>query len=213
MGGLEGTLVAVGVAVGSGGATVGVSGGTSSASMGVSAGVSVGVAFSASSPDGVPAPGPEGSGVALGWGPVPGSASGGFSDASSGVGAAVSSCGADVAVRGDVAVSGAVGKGVRTPTVPLGSCATAARTVVVAAGAATTVPCPVDGVIRLGATARDTATPLVAVAAALAVGGPFCRLPPAALVSPLTMVGETVGETSPWGAVFSATTPLAPVVA
>jgi hypothetical protein len=197
VGGLEGALVAIGVAVDPDGPTVGVSGGTSSAPIGVSAGVSVGVAFSASSPDGVSAPGPEGSGVALGWGSVPGSAGGGFSDASSGVGAAVSSCGADVAVRGDVAVSGAVGKGVRRPAVPSGSCATGARTVVVAAAAATTVPCPVDGVMRLGATARDTAPPPVAVAAALAVGGPFCGLPPAALVSPLTKVGEAVGETSP----------------
>jgi hypothetical protein len=173
--------VAVGVAVGSGGSTVGVSGGSGSAAMGVSAGVSVGVPFSASSPDGVSPPGPGGSGVALGCGSVPGSAAGGSSDASAGVGAAVSSCGADVAVRGDVAVSGAVGEGVRRPAVPSGSCATAARTVVVAEGVATTVTCPVDGVTRLGVTVGDTATPPVAVASALAVGGPFCGPQPAAV--------------------------------
>src|SRR5205085_2754140 len=105
VGGLKGTSVAVGVAVGSGGSTVGVSGGSGSAAMGVSAGGSVGVPFSASSPDGVSPPGPGGSGVALGCGSVPGSAAGGSSDASAGVGATVSSCGADVAVSVDVAVS------------------------------------------------------------------------------------------------------------
>src|SRR5919202_5583920 len=123
--------------------------------MGASAGVSVGVAFSASSLDGVSAPGPEGPGVALGCGSVPGFAAGGFSDASSSVGAAVSSCGVDVAVRVDVVVSGAVGRGVRGPAVPSGSCATPAGTVVVADGAATIVPCPVDGVTRIGVTAGD----------------------------------------------------------
>src|SRR5919201_12911 len=166
--------------------------------MGVSAGVSVGVAFSASFPGGVSAPGPEGPGAAPDWGSVSGFAAGGFSDASAGVRATVSSCGVhgvvrvDVAVSGvvrvDVAVSGAVGNGVRRLAVPLGSCATAARTVVVAERAVTTVTCPVDGVTRLGVTAGDTATPPVAVASALAVGGPFCGPQPAAV-----SVGEAEG--------------------
>ena len=82
-------------------------------------------------------------------------------------------------------------------------------------GAATTVICPVarDGFTRLGVTVGDTATPPVAVASALAVGGPFCGPRPAALVSPLTMVGEAVGETSPCGAVLGPTNTLAPLVA
>jgi hypothetical protein len=125
----------------------------------------------------------------------------------------VSSCGVDVAVRVDVVVSGAVGRSVRGPAVPSGSCATAARTVVVAEGAATTVPCPVDGVTRLGVTAGDTATPPVAVTSMMAVDGPFWGLRPAALVSQLTMVGEAVGETSPCGAVLGPANTSAPVVA
>jgi hypothetical protein len=165
----------------------------------------VGVAFSASSPDGVAALGPEGSGVALGRGPVPGFAAGGFADASTGLRAAVSSCGVHVVVSVKVAGSGAVGKGVRRPAVPLGRCARAARTVVVADGAATTVTCPVDVVTRLGVTAGDTATPPVAVASAMAVGGPFCGPQPSVLVSPLTIVGEAVKETSPCGALLGRT--------
>jgi hypothetical protein len=125
----------------------------------------------------------------------------------------VSSCGVDVAVRVGVAVSGAVGMGVRRLAVPLGSCATAASTVVVAEGAATTVTCPVDGITRLSVTAADAATPPVAVASPMAVGDPFCGPRPAALVSQLTMVGEAVGETSPCGVVLGPTNTLAPVVA
>jgi hypothetical protein len=154
--------------------------------VGVAVGVSVDVAFSASSPDGVPTPGLEGSGVR----------------------ATVSSCGVhvvvrvdvavsgvvrvDVAVSGvvkvDVAVSGAVGRGVRRLAVPPGSCASAARTVVVAERAVPTATCPVDGVTRLGVTVGDTATLPVAVASALAVGGPFCGPQPAAV-----SVGEAEG--------------------
>jgi hypothetical protein len=119
----------------------------------------------------------------------------------------------DVAVRVDVAVSGVVGRGVRRLAVPPGRCATAARTVVVAEEAATTVTCPVDRVTRIGVTVGDTATPPVAIASALAVSGPFCGPRPAALVSPLTMVGEAVGKTSPCGALLSPANTLAPVVA
>jgi hypothetical protein len=221
VGGLEGTSVAVGMAVGvCDGATVGVSGGTSAAgpdgaTVGlaaeiVAAGVRVatalvGVAFSGSPPDGVAAPGPEGSGVALGRGPVPGFATGGFSDARAGIGATVSSCGVDVAAGVDVAVSCAVGMGVGRPAAMVGGCATGAGTVVGAGGAATIIACPVakDGFPRLGVAARlgvasgDTATPPVVVASAMAVGGPLCGPRPAALISQLTTVGEPAGETSP----------------
>ena len=211
---------------------MGVFGGTS---VGVSAGVSVGVAVSASSPDGLPPPGPEGSGVAMGWGPVPGFAAAGFSDMSTGVRARVSSCGVhilvsvdvavsgvvkvDVAVSGvarvdvavssavrvDVDASGAVGMGVGRMSAPVGGCATGAGTVVVAGGAATTITCPVakDGFPRIGVARGDSATPPVAVASAMAVGGPLCGPQPVALSSPLTTVGESVGETSPSGALLA----------
>jgi hypothetical protein len=221
VGGFEGMSVAVGVAVDvAGGATVGVSGGTpvgvsGSAPLGASAGVCVGVAFSGSPPDGVAAPGPEGSGVALGCGPVPGFAAGGFSGARAGVGAAMLSCGADVAVRVDVAVSGTVGMGVERPAVTSGGCPTVAGSVIVADGAATTVACPVakDGFPRLGITAGDPADPPVAVASAMAMDGPFCGPRPAALVGQLTAVGEPVGATSPCDTLLGPTSTLAPAAA
>ena len=192
---------------GSDGATVDVAEGLAAAG--------VGVAFSESSPDGVSAPGPEGPGVALGCGPVSGFAAGGFSDARAGVGAAVLSCGVDVVVSVDVAVSGAVSMGVEKPSVMLGGCATVAGTVVVADGAATTVACPVakDGSPRLGVTAGDPADPSAAVAPAMGVGGPSCAPRPAALVGQLTTVGEPVGETSPCGTLLGPTRTVAPVAA
>jgi hypothetical protein len=187
--------------------------------MGPVVGVWVGVVFSASPPDGVAAPGPAGPGVALGGGggPVPEFAAAAFPDASAGVGAAGVSCGVDVAVGVGVAVSGAVGRSVGRPAAMLGGCATGAGTVVVADGAATTVigPLAKDGVTRLGVTVGDGADPPVAGASAMAAGGPSCGPRPAALVSPLTMVGEPGGVTRPCATLLGPTTTftLAPVVA
>jgi hypothetical protein len=82
-------------------------------------------------------------------------------------------------------------------------------------GAATTVACPVvkDEVTRLGVTVGDPADPPVAVASAMAVGGPFCGPPPAALVSQLTTVEEPVGATRPCDTLLGPTNTLVPVVA